>query len=321
MQTLSLFLSLLSFPPLSLPLPIIQDGVHSGMGTQEDAAASPQHHTNTSSSVVTEKTTPSSSMSQSHPPGRRKRRKKKPSHSTPSPPPPPASHTHSPPPLTHTPATLSPPPHLTPLQLAQYTAERVAESTGKAVQKLALQRVTPEPPERTLSEPNLSQAPRHWVPLRAKHTSSQHVDSQGYSSGDEDSHVETRQQRVSRKPAPANGASPASLPHGVSRLSPQSSPPGLEGVGSPLLPPTKHSMTTPSPHGVHTSSLHEPASISYPDGCSSAEKAAYTARIVANSTGSAVQKLTDSLSDRIALSLSSGDHGSFPSISSPLPDN
>ena len=44
--------------------------------------------------------------------------------------------------------------------------------------------------------------------------------------------------------------------------------------------------------------VHKPAVIEYHEGCSPAEKAAITAQVVASSTSVAVQKLSDSFTDR-----------------------
>ena len=46
-----------------------------------------------------------------------------------------------------------------------------------------------------------------------------------------------------------------------------------------------------------TGFIHKPVLITFPDGCSPAEKAAYTAEMVADSTSAAVQKLSTSLGD------------------------
>lgn len=235
------------------------------------------------------------------------------------------SHTRSTP--VHAPAVLSPPPNLTSLQMAQYTAERVAHSTGMAVQKLALHRLRPHTPERTLSEPDLTQV----TPLdhihrtlsqqpSSYHFTSKHLDSQGYSSGDEASYILTHSPS---RPGPTSTinrhpSSPlkhSALYHSTEQYCSESEPlSGRDETTSPTL-----NTTGPAAPFIHT-----PANISYPKGYSSAEKAAYVARLVADSTGTAVQKLSETISERtqLSLSLSSGEHPSphAPSLS-PLTDN
>ena len=240
----------------------------------------------------------------------------------------------------HAPAILSPPPDLTPLQMAQYTAERVAHSTGVAVQKLALKRLPPDTlPERSLSQPNLTELSQDEVHLRlrpAQHGSSRYkhlqLDSQGYSSGDEASNVETHlgtrspdrpvqastttngrspsPQDVEHRPPPRPIATPQqyySIPHDNSEPSPSH----LDHMHTYTHPPTRH-ITPPS---------NIPADISYPNGYSSAEKAAYVARLVADSTGTAVQKLSETMSERKQLSLSSGEQPSLHTMSPILTDD
>jgi hypothetical protein len=313
----------------------------------KDTSASSQHHTNTSGgSVATDDlATPSSDRSQSHrAAGKRRVRKRKPSHrskSSPRPSSPGTNHSHMTPPPTHVPATLSPPPDLTPLQMAQYTAERVAHSTGVAVQKLALQRLPPDTlPERSLSQPELNlthTSTQDKVQSRpAQYGSSHHrkhlqLDSQGYSSGDEASNVETHPpgthspdglvqasttsdrcstspQHVEHRPQPHTIDTPQqyySIPYDTSEPSPFH------------LDHTHNTHTHSST--LHTTPIsHTPADISYPNGYSSAEKAAYVARLVADSTGTAVQKLSETMSEKKHLSLSSGEQPPLHAAS-PLP--
>ena len=321
-----------TFPPFPSPL---QPGIQADSAAHRDASASPHHLSNTSgTSLATTEDTATHSTSHRMAAGKRRVRRRKPSQSASSPratspATESASHSRTPSAPAHTPATLSPPPNLTPLQLAQYTAEKVAQSTGMAVQKLALQRLKPAVPERTLSEPDLNRvSPRDRVHSTASKYASSHnidsknLDSQGYSSGDEASNAE------------------ASLPHSPSRLAQpstddRSSASPLDVRLSPYLqttpkpphqsPPTTQfeapQLTPTNPPTLHTTPLHTPADIRLPGSYNSAEKAAHVARIVADSTGSAVQKLTNSLSERNTLSLPSGDQTSFPSLSSTLADN
>lgn len=264
--------------------------------------------------------------------GKRRVRRRKQSHSNSSPQPtsPVAmstSRSQTPSVPAHNPATLSPPPNLTPLQMAQYMAERVAHSTGMAVQKLGLQKHKPETPERTPSEPNLHHmSPQDHVNLpstqhaASHHTDSKYLDSQGYSSGDEASNAETHLPHPPSRPVQPNitnrrSTSPLDVehsPHLATTDTPQ------QYYSTPLTTSELASQTTPPP--LHTPLIHTPADINYPNGYSSAEKAAYVARLVADSTGIAVQKLSESMSERKQLSLSSGEQPSLdvPSPFSPL---
>lgn len=279
----------------------------------------------------------SNSTSRSHrTAGKRRLRRRNPPHSTTSPHhTTPAetstsrSHTRSTP--FHAPAVLSPPPNLTSLQMAQYTAERVAHSTGMAVQKLALHRLGPHyTPERTLSEPDLTQVTPldhvHRTPSQqpsSYHFTSKHLDSQGYSSGDEASYILTHSPS---RPGPTSTTRhpTSSLKHSApfrSTDTPQQycSEPELSSGRDETTSPSLNTTVPAVPLLIHT-----PANISYPKGYSSAEKAAYVARLVAESTGTAVQKLSETISERtqLSLSLSSGEHPSphAPSLS-PLTDN
>ena len=190
-------------------------------------------------------------------------------------------------------ATL-PPPDLSTLE---QTAERVAHSTGVAVQKLSQRRVTEKETDRgrTHSDPNIAST---WDDLSpSKHDPHYYhhrhlvVDSQGYSSGDEASYLGSP-----RRPAQTSITERQStLPLNTT----------LHHAPNLHTPPT---LDTPTPHTSHTTSppshahpplpTHTPAVISYPVGWSSAEKAAHVAKLVADSTGSAVQKLSETMAER-----------------------
>ena len=179
-----------------------------------------------------------------------------------------------------------PPPDLSTLE---QTAERVAHSTGIAVQKLSQKRMMAEGEKergRTDSDPNLTSTWENHS-LRELHYVQRPVDSQGYSSGDEASYLGSP-----RRPVQTYGTSEriSTLPLTKTLHPPPHSPPH---------PLTLSDDTSTSPHTSHTSPpTHTPADISYPAGLSSAEKAAHVARLVADSTGSAVQKLSETMAER-----------------------
>jgi hypothetical protein len=204
-----------------------------------------------------------------------------------------SAHSHTSPIAAGDTATL-PPPYLSTLE---QTAERVAHSTGVAVQKLSQRRVTEEETDRgrTHSDPSIALT---WDDLSpSKHDPHYYhhrhlvVDSQGYSSGDEASYLGSP-----RRPAQT----------GTTERQP------TLPLTTTLHPaPNSHTsptLDTPTPHTSHTTSppshahpplpTHTPAVISYPVGWSSAEKAAHVARLVADSTGSAVQKLSETMAER-----------------------
>lgn len=288
-----------------------------------DTSTSPQHCTNTSGGSDDLAMTSNSTSRSHHTAGKKRVRRRKPSHSTTIPrhTSPAAtstshSHTHSTP--AHAPATISPPPNLTSLQMAQYTAERVAHSTGMAVQKLALQRLKPHTPERTLSEPDLTHVTpldHHSLSLQhsSHHFASKHLDSQGYSSGDEASNILTHSPDRIGSTSASYGYSTSPLKH--------SNP--LHSTDTPQLsePPSWQDETTSPATMPAVSLIHTPANISYPNGYSSAEKTVYVARLVADSTGTAVQKLSETMSESCFLSISqsSEEHPSlhWPSLSPP----
>ena len=216
------------------------------------------------------------------------------------------------------------------------------------MQKLALKRVPPDAlPERSLSQPNLtelhqSQDKVHLRLRPAQHGSSHwrhlQLDSQGYSSGDEASNVETHlgtyspdrpvQARTTtnrRSTSPQDAEQPQDAEHcppPCPVATPQQYYSILHDNSEP--PPSRldHIHTYTHPTTLHTTPLsHTPADISYPNGYSSAEKAAYVARLVADSTGTAVQKLSETMSERKQLALSSGEQSSSHTTSPILTDD
>ena len=178
------------------------------------------------------------------------------------------------------------------LTTLEETAERVAHSTGVAVQKLSLSIAEEDGPKRTLSEPNLNTSaasrdddrPSQPIPLtRLLNSHRLKRDSWGYSSGDEASPMGSP-----HKPAHAGTREQSADPtHTTDLLQTHNYYP------STITSPSHHTPTS------HTTPItHSPADISYPNGYSSAEKAAYVARLVADSTGSAVQKLSVTMTER-----------------------
>ena len=256
-----------------------------------------QRLTNTSGGSGTATEDPVNSHHHSSASGARRRlRKRRKSNSTSSrtPTPAEANSTPSHPQTAVAPATTLPPPDLSNLE---QTAERVAHSTGVAVQKLSLKRLPEErEPERALSEPNLVST---WDHLTASNHDPPHyyqrplllVDSQGYSSGDEASNLGSPRRPVQTGIARPQGHFDAA--HFHTSPSHHTSPQPITSGGS-----------TPHPSHTHPPLTHSPADISYPDGYSSAERAAYVARLVADSTSSAVQKLSETMTERQQLSLS-----------------
>ena len=194
------------------------------------------------------------------------------------------------------------------LTTLEQTAERVAHSTGVSVQKLSLKKLTEETdPERTFNEPNLNTmssswdhltSSRHITPSRFLHSPHLQHDSQGYSSGDEASNMGSP-----HKPAHANtnrqSTSPSNIAHEIH-------PHTTQDTFSQLKHNHQHQVSPSQLEHTHSSRAipftHNHTDIMYPNGYSSAEKAAYVARIVADSTGTAVQKLSETMSERKQLS-------------------
>lgn len=289
-----------------------------------DHRGSPGHFINTSGASGTNDDLTVMSSRSHHTAGKRRLRRRKPTtsshHTSPAATSTSRSHTRSTP--VHAPAILSPPPNLTSLQMAQYTAERVAHSTGMAVQKLSLHRLRPHTPERTLSEPDLT----HVTPLDHVHRTlsqqpssyTKHLDSRGYSSSDETSYI------LTHSPSHSTSATNRHLTSPLKHSAPFHSTDTPQQYCQDSEPSFGKDMTTSPPLNSTVPLIHMPANISYPNGYSSAEKTAYVARLVAESTGTAVQKLSETLSERtqLSLSLSSGEHPSphAPSLS-PLTNN
>lgn len=147
-----------------------------------------------------------------------------------------------------------------------------------AVQKLALQTRNLEPQAKTQSEPNFSS--HHPASNRAHTTRPLPFPSQP--------HVESQVDHTSGHKASSLNISPRHVFNEKSKTRQ-----GVSQQGNTY----SHDRVKDTPK-THTAPLHTPADITFPSGYSSAEKAAHVARVVADSTGSAVQKLTDSLSER-----------------------
>ena len=172
-----------------------------------------------------------------------------------------------------------PSPHnLTPLELAQYTAEQVAHFTGQAVKTLLshkLQHTNPSemsPSTQAMdsSEGMLSSSEQQPTVTGCSHPTTHCASSS--SSGDDE----------------ATYSSPIS--NHFSAFAPAQTPDQKHSTAKSMVVFKKPS----SLHGQ----FHKPAVIEYHEGCSPAEKAAITAQAVASSTSVAVQKLSDSFADR-----------------------
>lgn len=183
----------------------------------------------------------------------------------------------------HQPAAITPPPNLTPLELAEYTAEQVALSTGKAVEKLAAQKTKPGPQQTNgvvlQSEQHLSShtpvQPDITVgiaPSSLKHDTSTGQSSQVAIKHDDSGGDDLAQDSSLHSYAKASNLSPNTSPFHLTETSPA--------------------------HSRLSDFLHHPAHIEYPEGTSSIQKALLVAEVVADSTGAALQKLSDSLTDR-----------------------
>ncbi len=175
------------------------------------------------------------------------------------------------------------------LEKARYTAERVAHSTKEAVEKLAMRQYSLRDTTATPSEHSeekhspqkslrtLTKDDRQWddatsTNLQHPHTSEADSGSVADSSGTR-SPVSGHKQTDGHSPVAAGREIDSS--HGSSQTQ------------SPL-----------------SDYLHRPADIDYPAGCSPAEMAAYTAEIVAGSTTTAVQKLSNSFTEKSSHSTS-----------------
>ena len=189
------------------------------------------------------------------------------------------------------------------LRTLEETAERVARSTGAAVKKLSMKVLEEVDLERSHSEPNLVSTREHLVP---RMLDKRLVDWQGYSAGDEASNQGSPHKAEGESWIP----SPSYLDtihskHSASHTDTPSPLPQLI-TGQNFTPHT--SSTSPVTHPPLT---HTPVDISWLSGYSSAEKAAHVARLVADSTGSAVQKLSQTMADRHhQLSLSNSQESS-----------
>ena len=175
-----------------------------------------------------------------------------------------------------------PSPHnLTPLELAQYTAEQVAHFTGQAVKTLLshkLQHTNPSamsPSTQTMdsSEGMLPSSEQQPTVTAYSHPIA-HCASRSSSADDE-----------------ATYSSPIS--NHFSAFAPAQTPKGSDQKHS-----TAKSMAVFKKSSSLHDQFHKPAVIEYHEGCSPAEKAAITAQVVASSTSVAVQKLSNSFTDK-----------------------
>ena len=186
----------------------------------------------------------------------------------------------------HRPADINPPPNLTPLELAQYTAERVAQSTSEAVEKLAVQVQARSPQELKITPATIPGSPQEASKVDEIHDAeANHTDKV----------LQNCNGHVLATPVEANDTVPLTHPsrhHNQTELQ--------------VHPVESHSHSTQSSpaHGWSADCLHHPASIEYPEGYSPAEKMVYAAQLVASSTSVAVQKLSSSLVEQHSLSSS-----------------
>ena len=200
----------------------------------------------------------------------------------------------------HKPADINPPPNLTPLELAQFTAQHVAHSTGKAVEKLALQKF-----QGGASIPGERGPDDHHQRLKSggsDHVTVNITQQGGHIISDDSSDIL----------ATRNISSIHAMPEDWTT---ERSPPGQSKEGS------SYSKVEPSTESARIQYsdqfLHNPARIHYPEGSSPAEKAAYAAEIVAGSTSTAVQKLSGSLTEKSTF-FSSGFSGAADGLGSPV---
>ena len=189
----------------------------------------------------------------------------------------------------HRPADINPPPHLTPLELAQYTAERVARSTSEAVEKLAIQVRARSPQEQKPTHVTSTALPESDPPQEASKIDEIH-DTKANHTG---KHLQDCNGHVLANPVESTDTVPLTHP------SSHHSQSGLTEL-QVIHPVESHSHSTHSSpaHGWNADFLHHPANIEYPEGYSPAEKMVYAAQLVAGSTSVAVQKLSSSLVEK-----------------------
>lgn len=184
----------------------------------------------------------------------------------------------------------SPPHNLTPLELAEYTAERVAHFTGQAVKTLLSHRLQQgRAGALTPNAQTMDSSPRALLPSEKEPTVIEHTHPKachdGSSSLDDDRPIYDTE-------IPA--CDPTQPPEEFTYSNQEYS-----NAGSTL-----DSKQSSHLHSELVDLFHKPAVIQYREGCSPAEKAALTAEVVAGSTGVAVQKLSDSFTEKISHSSS-----------------
>lgn len=184
------------------------------------------------------------------------------------------------------------------LEKTQYTAKRVAHSTQVAVERLALQSLAQNASSATKSA--------HEVPLHFQPQTSTR------SGMGKSQFTSLRKQAVNKKPTNSTHSGSDDTPGTQNATSQPLQLPSTRldpVVSSGEMDPT---VETSPVGGLFSDYLHQPADITYPEGCSPVEMAAYTAEKVASSTTTAVQKLSSSLTEKSS-HLSSGFSGSvFP---------
>ena len=155
---------------------------------------------------------------------------------------------------------------LSPIQLAQQTAEQVAESTGQAVKTLA---------------------------------TSQHIHHGNDSPQLLQSSI-TRNQGTMNRTTPVNVKTPVNTRHQFQGA--EFTHQTVESDSDISVTDTEYSTTEVTPPSgsmnsspAHYALMHTPADISYPPGSSPIERVTYTAEVVADSTSTAVEKLSKSL--------------------------
>ena len=209
----------------------------------------------------------------------------------------------------HRPASLDSLPHLSPLQMAQYTAEKVAVSTGKAVRTLTLDFTSKKLQTnngieesnahlptylqngelgnrllKTNSEPSLVDGRTPTYPVSAHHSSDKTARDDLSSLLHSFTHYPSPGDRTLH-----NG----SIDSDSEDTDYDSPPPNSSPPQSNISPPVRG-----GGKGLNLFSLHRPSDINFPDGCSPLEKVTHTAERVSNSTGVAVLKLSGSLSSQ-----------------------
>ena len=178
--------------------------------------------------------------------------------------------------------------NLTPLELAQYTAEQVARFTGQAVKTLLSHKLQHTNSSSMIPSTQAVNSSEGMLPpyeqqpaVKGRSPPTSHCANRSSSADDE-----------------ATYSNPVS--NHFSTIGPAQAP--KDSTGSDRQYSNAKSTTVFEEPSTLTSQLvnfvHKPAVIEYHEGCSPAEKAAITAQVVASSTSVAVQKLSDSFTDR-----------------------